>query len=150
MLSWRGLYPVSRLCYCAYLLHPQLIRNVALHADSSFHMARDHVVSTCQQRTNQAFCYMLPARNDVETTSNRPKSDKRYRYRFGHFLRTGTNISSIGGNVKNDIVDFNPFDIISTWFGFLIVAEIRRCHIFYHRQNTVRTLALADLSSTSN
>ncbi|XP_026669929.1 nose resistant to fluoxetine protein 6 isoform X2 [Ceratina calcarata] len=40
ILSWPGLYPLSRLSYCAYLVHPAIIRAVVLHGESSIHLTR--------------------------------------------------------------------------------------------------------------
>ncbi|GLH08516.1 Uncharacterized protein GBIM_13734 [Gryllus bimaculatus] len=41
ILSWPYLYPISRLTYCTYLIHPQVIRIVLLNYDSSFHITID-------------------------------------------------------------------------------------------------------------
>ncbi|XP_017764757.1 PREDICTED: nose resistant to fluoxetine protein 6-like [Eufriesea mexicana] len=44
VLSWRGLYPLSRLTYCAYLVHPAIIRAVVLHGESSLHLTQGLMV----------------------------------------------------------------------------------------------------------
>ncbi|XP_076653536.1 nose resistant to fluoxetine protein 6-like [Halictus rubicundus] len=38
ILSWRFLYPLSRLSYCVYLVHPAIIRAVILKGESSLHL----------------------------------------------------------------------------------------------------------------
>ncbi|XP_015433629.1 PREDICTED: nose resistant to fluoxetine protein 6-like [Dufourea novaeangliae] len=38
ILSWKYLYPLSRLSYCVYLVHPAIIRAVALKGESSMHL----------------------------------------------------------------------------------------------------------------
>nr|CAD7415766.1 unnamed protein product [Timema poppensis] len=43
VLSWRYLFPLSRLSYCAYLVHPVLMRSAVLNYDSSIHITRDIV-----------------------------------------------------------------------------------------------------------
>ncbi|XP_034948319.1 nose resistant to fluoxetine protein 6-like isoform X2 [Chelonus insularis] len=39
-LSWKYLYPLSRLTYCVYLIHPTLMRAMILHSESSLHLSR--------------------------------------------------------------------------------------------------------------
>ncbi|XP_024943961.1 nose resistant to fluoxetine protein 6 isoform X2 [Cephus cinctus] len=39
-LSWKYIYPISRLTYCAYLVHPALMRAMILRGESSFHLTR--------------------------------------------------------------------------------------------------------------
>ncbi|KAL6448100.1 hypothetical protein ACFW04_000259 [Cataglyphis niger] len=39
LLSWKYLYPFSRLTYCAYLVHPALLRAMMLHTESSLHLS---------------------------------------------------------------------------------------------------------------
>ncbi|XP_033327929.2 nose resistant to fluoxetine protein 6 isoform X2 [Megalopta genalis] len=38
ILSWKYLYPLSRLSYCVYLVHPVIIRAVVLKGESSMHL----------------------------------------------------------------------------------------------------------------
>ncbi|XP_043254227.1 nose resistant to fluoxetine protein 6-like [Colletes gigas] len=38
ILSWKYLYPLSRLSYCVYLVHPAIIRAVILHGEASIHL----------------------------------------------------------------------------------------------------------------
>ncbi|RLU27089.1 hypothetical protein DMN91_000888 [Ooceraea biroi] len=38
ILSWKYLYPISRLTYCAYLVHPALVRAMILQGESSWHL----------------------------------------------------------------------------------------------------------------
>ncbi|XP_076183081.1 nose resistant to fluoxetine protein 6-like [Ptiloglossa arizonensis] len=38
ILSWKYLYPLSRLTYCAYLVHPAIMRAVVLRGESSMHL----------------------------------------------------------------------------------------------------------------
>ncbi|GLV44125.1 uncharacterized protein CBL_12579 [Carabus blaptoides fortunei] len=39
ILSWKYMYPLSRLSYCAYLVHPLVMREVVLSSDSPFHIS---------------------------------------------------------------------------------------------------------------
>nr|XP_046473646.1 nose resistant to fluoxetine protein 6-like [Neodiprion pinetum] len=39
-LSWKYLYPLSRLTYCAYLVHPALMRSMILRGESSLHLTQ--------------------------------------------------------------------------------------------------------------
>lgn len=45
VLSSTVLYPFSRVTYCAYLVHPILIRIFAMKMDSPIHLGKDLVVS---------------------------------------------------------------------------------------------------------
>ncbi|XP_039287756.1 nose resistant to fluoxetine protein 6 [Nilaparvata lugens] len=42
-LSWTVLYPFSRVTYCAYLIHPIIIRIFAMRMDSPVHLGKDLV-----------------------------------------------------------------------------------------------------------
>ncbi|XP_075226841.1 O-acyltransferase like protein [Lycorma delicatula] len=42
-LSWTVLYPFSRVTYCAYLIHPIIIRILAMRMDSPVHLGKDLV-----------------------------------------------------------------------------------------------------------
>ncbi|XP_039288066.1 O-acyltransferase like protein isoform X2 [Nilaparvata lugens] len=44
ILSWKYLYPFSRLTYCVYLIHPQLMRSAVLAAESPMHISRDLMI----------------------------------------------------------------------------------------------------------
>ncbi|XP_043276651.1 O-acyltransferase like protein-like isoform X2 [Venturia canescens] len=44
ILSAPILYPFSRVTYCAYLVHPMVIRLTAMNLDSPFHLGKDTVV----------------------------------------------------------------------------------------------------------
>ncbi|XP_063984197.1 nose resistant to fluoxetine protein 6 isoform X4 [Diachasmimorpha longicaudata] len=46
ILSAPILYPFSRVTYCAYLVHPMIIRLTAMNLDSPFHLGKDTVVVT--------------------------------------------------------------------------------------------------------
>ncbi|XP_072743886.1 nose resistant to fluoxetine protein 6-like isoform X2 [Anoplolepis gracilipes] len=46
ILSWPLLYPFSRVTYCAYLVHPLVIRLTAMNLDSPFHLGKDIVAVT--------------------------------------------------------------------------------------------------------
>lgn len=46
-LSATCLYPFSRVTYCAYLVHPIIIRAFALINDAPIHMGVNSVVSCC-------------------------------------------------------------------------------------------------------
>ncbi|EZA56840.1 Nose resistant to fluoxetine protein [Ooceraea biroi] len=46
ILSWPLLYPFSRVTYCAYLVHPLVIRWTAMNLDSPFHLGKDTVLIT--------------------------------------------------------------------------------------------------------
>ncbi|XP_046399529.1 nose resistant to fluoxetine protein 6-like [Ischnura elegans] len=41
ILSWKYIYPVSRITYCSYLLHPVLMRSIACNSDSPSHVGKD-------------------------------------------------------------------------------------------------------------
>lgn len=43
-LSATCLYPFSRVTYCAYLVHPIVIRSYALNSDAPLHMGVDSMV----------------------------------------------------------------------------------------------------------
>ncbi|XP_076232881.1 nose resistant to fluoxetine protein 6-like [Calliopsis andreniformis] len=43
ILSWKYLYPLSRLTYCAYLIHPTIIRAIVMEKDSSIHLSQGFV-----------------------------------------------------------------------------------------------------------
>ncbi|KAM0733159.1 Nose resistant to fluoxetine protein 6 [Formica fusca] len=43
LLSWKYLYPISRLTYCVYLVHPALLRAMILHTESSWHLSHGFV-----------------------------------------------------------------------------------------------------------
>lgn len=45
ILSYTPLYPFSRVTYCAYLVHPIVIRAYALNSDAPVHMGIDSMVS---------------------------------------------------------------------------------------------------------
>ncbi len=44
ILSATSLYPFSRVTYCAYLVHPIMIRFFALNSDAPIHMGVDSMV----------------------------------------------------------------------------------------------------------
>lgn len=44
ILSYTPLYPFSRVTYCAYLVHPIIIRAFALGSDAPVHMGTDSMV----------------------------------------------------------------------------------------------------------
>lgn len=44
LLSAPSLYPLSRVTYCAYLIHPLIIRMMVMYVDSPLHLARTTVV----------------------------------------------------------------------------------------------------------
>ncbi|KAK2576733.1 hypothetical protein KPH14_005386 [Odynerus spinipes] len=46
ILSAPLLYPFSRVTYCAYLIHPMIIRLTAMNLDSPFHLGKDTVMIT--------------------------------------------------------------------------------------------------------
>ncbi|XP_066593755.1 nose resistant to fluoxetine protein 6-like isoform X2 [Prorops nasuta] len=46
ILSAPILYPFSRVTYCAYLVHPIVIRLTAMHADAPMHLGKDTVMIT--------------------------------------------------------------------------------------------------------
>ncbi|KAF7388052.1 hypothetical protein HZH66_010819 [Vespula vulgaris] len=46
ILSAPVLYPFSRVTYCAYLIHPIIIRLTAMNLDSPFHLGKDTVMIT--------------------------------------------------------------------------------------------------------
>ncbi|KAL6448103.1 hypothetical protein ACFW04_000260 [Cataglyphis niger] len=46
ILSWPLLYPFSRVTYCAYLVHPLVIRLTVMNLDSPFHLGKDVVAIT--------------------------------------------------------------------------------------------------------
>ncbi|XP_050465173.1 nose resistant to fluoxetine protein 6 isoform X2 [Cataglyphis hispanica] len=46
ILSWPLLYPFSRVTYCAYLVHPLVIRLTVMNLDSPFHLGKDIVAIT--------------------------------------------------------------------------------------------------------
>ncbi|XP_071451418.1 nose resistant to fluoxetine protein 6 [Hetaerina americana] len=43
LLSWSPLYPFSRVTYCAYLVHPLVIRITAMNMDSPLHLGKDNI-----------------------------------------------------------------------------------------------------------
>ncbi|XP_046398697.1 uncharacterized protein LOC124165365 [Ischnura elegans] len=43
LLSWSPLYPFSRVTYCAYLVHPLVIRLTAMNMDSPLHLGKDNI-----------------------------------------------------------------------------------------------------------
>lgn len=45
-LSYRGLLPLSRLTYCAYLVHPTIMMYTSFLLDGPYHMQNSTVVST--------------------------------------------------------------------------------------------------------
>ncbi|XP_043276654.1 nose resistant to fluoxetine protein 6-like isoform X2 [Venturia canescens] len=45
ILSWKYIYPLSRLTYCVYLVHPALTRAMILRGESSFHLTQGFVES---------------------------------------------------------------------------------------------------------
>lgn len=45
ILSAPILYPFSRVTYCAYLVHPIIIRLTAMNMDSPLHLGKDSIVS---------------------------------------------------------------------------------------------------------
>jgi hypothetical protein len=47
VLSATCLYPFSRVTYCAYLVHPIMIRFFALNNDAPIHMGVDSMVRFC-------------------------------------------------------------------------------------------------------
>ncbi|XP_066994975.2 nose resistant to fluoxetine protein 6 [Anabrus simplex] len=44
LLSHPALYPLSRITYCAYLMHPLIMLSVLMHMDSPVHLARGTMV----------------------------------------------------------------------------------------------------------
>lgn len=46
ILSAPCIYPFSRVTYCAYLVHPIVIRSMALNSDAPIHLSGDTTVST--------------------------------------------------------------------------------------------------------
>lgn len=44
ILSWKYIYPLSRLTYCAYLVHPAITRAMILRGESTFHLTEGFVV----------------------------------------------------------------------------------------------------------
>lgn len=46
ILSAPILYPFSRVTYCAYLIHPIIIRLTTMNLDSPFHLGKDTMVNT--------------------------------------------------------------------------------------------------------
>jgi len=46
LLSASFLYPFSRVTYCAYLVHPIMIRTVAMRLDSPMHLSLEIMVCT--------------------------------------------------------------------------------------------------------
>lgn len=51
ILSAPLLYPFSRVTYCAYLVHPLVIRLTAMNLDSPFHLGKDIMVSLCERNS---------------------------------------------------------------------------------------------------
>lgn len=45
MLSATILYPVSRITYCAYLLHPLVMRVMVMHMDYPLHLGKPLMVT---------------------------------------------------------------------------------------------------------
>ncbi|KAK0083723.1 hypothetical protein PV325_008321 [Microctonus aethiopoides] len=45
ILSWKYIYPLSRLTYCAYLIHPVLTRAIILRGESTLHLSQELIVS---------------------------------------------------------------------------------------------------------
>ncbi|XP_032674888.1 nose resistant to fluoxetine protein 6-like isoform X1 [Odontomachus brunneus] len=45
ILSWKYVYPISRLTYCAYLVHPMLIRIIILQGERSWHLSRSFLAT---------------------------------------------------------------------------------------------------------
>jgi membrane-bound acyltransferase YfiQ involved in biofilm formation len=45
LLSCKFLYPLSRISYCAYLVHPVIMISVIMHMDSPMHLGRASMVS---------------------------------------------------------------------------------------------------------
>ncbi|XP_043476804.1 nose resistant to fluoxetine protein 6-like isoform X1 [Leptopilina heterotoma] len=39
LLSWKYFYPISRLTYCAYLVHPAILRAIVLQTETSLHLS---------------------------------------------------------------------------------------------------------------
>lgn len=46
LLSAPVIYPFSRVTYCAYLVHPIVIRLLALNSDAPLHLGSDSMVSS--------------------------------------------------------------------------------------------------------
>jgi peptidoglycan/LPS O-acetylase OafA/YrhL len=47
LLSCKFLYPLSRISYCAYLVHPLVMISVIMHMESPVHLGRATMVSIC-------------------------------------------------------------------------------------------------------
>lgn len=52
LLSAPCVYPFSRVTYCAYLVHPIVIRSMALNADAPMHLGGDTMVSKKSQTSS--------------------------------------------------------------------------------------------------
>lgn len=48
LLSASCIYPFSRVTYCAYLVHPIVIRGLALNSDAPLHLGTDSMVSSIE------------------------------------------------------------------------------------------------------
>lgn len=53
VLSSSILYPFSRVTYCAYLIHPLIIRFMIIHLDSPLHLNKEIVVSASNINENE-------------------------------------------------------------------------------------------------
>lgn len=59
LLSATCLYPFSRVTYCAYLVHPIMIRAFALNSDAPVHMSVDSMVREKKSKLFSALFYRL-------------------------------------------------------------------------------------------
>jgi hypothetical protein len=53
-LSYRGFFPLSRLTYCAYLLHPLIMMLTSFQMESPLHLDHAIIVSRARFHTNVA------------------------------------------------------------------------------------------------
>lgn len=59
LLSMPAIYPFSRVTYCAYLVHPLVIRVLALNSDSPLHLGTDSMVSIIGMEQKILSCLVL-------------------------------------------------------------------------------------------
>lgn len=57
LLSAPCLYPFSRVTYCAYLVHPIVIRSMALNSDAPLHLGGDLMVSSLLPLSDFLYMY---------------------------------------------------------------------------------------------
>ncbi|XP_044733081.1 nose resistant to fluoxetine protein 6-like [Chrysoperla carnea] len=56
VLCWKYMYPFSRLVYCTYLIHPVIIKNVLLNAESPLHISKEIMVIYFLGFLSASFC----------------------------------------------------------------------------------------------